>query len=207
MGTFLIIVIIILAILVSLNGTGKLENIKAQLSNYQKTRVKNSNTGYLRIFDFADYFNTDPIPRSVFIFRIILYSISFYFLFILEDINNDLPIILDGIAVVFLLFIFYLWVINFIKRSKDIGWQPWLIIVPIVNVVLLLALFLSESKKGEKVYRVGGVINGLDEAVYIAPVSTDRKKELEDQIKQQEEEIEIEELEKKLEELKKKRKK
>ncbi len=71
----------------------------------------------------------------------------------------------------------------------------------------MLALFLSESKKGEKVYRVGGVINGLDEAVYIAPVSTDRKKELEDQIKQQEEEIEIEELEKKLEELKKKRKK
>ncbi len=40
MGTFLIIVIIILAILVSLNGTGKLENIKAQLSNYQKNQSK-----------------------------------------------------------------------------------------------------------------------------------------------------------------------
>ena len=58
MGTFLIVVLIILAVLVSLNGTGKLENIKAQLSNYQKSRAKNSNTGYLR--SFADYLNTDP---------------------------------------------------------------------------------------------------------------------------------------------------
>ena len=33
---------------------GKLENIKSQLSNYQKARVKNSNTGYLRIFDLDD---------------------------------------------------------------------------------------------------------------------------------------------------------
>ena len=79
MGTFLIVVLIILAVLVSLNGTGKLENIKAQLSNYQKSRAKNSNTGYLRIFDFVDYLNTDPIPRSVFIPRVsILLTFLYY---------------------------------------------------------------------------------------------------------------------------------
>ena len=77
---------------------------------------------------------------------------------------------------------------------------------------------ISDTKKGESIYRTkdgktvfvadeNKNINDSEEAVYKAPVSTDRKKELEDQIKQQEEEIEIEELEKKLEELKKKRKK
>jgi hypothetical protein len=166
--------------------------------------------------------NADPIPRSVFIPRVVILFVLLILPWALEGILNDLPTLLEYIGaalfLIFFLFILLLWILNVVKRAKDIGWSPWLMIVPVANVVFLGALLLSESKKGESVYRSkdgetvfvadeNKNINDSEEAVYKAPVSTDRKKELEDQIKQQEEEIEIEELEKKLEELKNKRKK
>ena len=66
------------------------------------------------------------------------------------DMNNFVWGTLGILLLVYMVLVTYIGIVTAIKRLRDIGWSPWLVLlflVPIVNLILGLLLLVMPSKE------------------------------------------------------------